>query len=183
MTAAQAQLDLGVTDEDDPAATIDLTDGLVALGEPKGVVYTKPWVVDLILDLAGYRTERDLAARYVVEPSAGEGAFLGPMVRRLLESIRQHGRSLSDARSALHAYELDEGSAAQAITLATKELEEWGASSAEAVAIARSWVTVGDYLLESRRGHLDGLPGGPVWQAPGSGTNSCVGVLSQFVTV
>ncbi len=36
-------------------ATIELTDGLVALGEPKGVVYTKPWVVDLILDLG----ERD----------------------------------------------------------------------------------------------------------------------------
>jgi hypothetical protein len=26
-------------------------------GETKGVVYTKPWVVDLILDLVGYRPE------------------------------------------------------------------------------------------------------------------------------
>ena len=73
------------------------------------------------------------------------------MVRRLLASIRQHGRPLSDARSALHAYELDEGSAIQATTLVTKELEEWGAPSTEAKAIAQSWVTVGDYLLESRR--------------------------------
>jgi adenine-specific DNA-methyltransferase len=149
-----AQLDLGLevgTLDQDLDSSVELQDGLVALGEPKGVVYTKPWVVDLILDLAGYRAEQDLAARYVVEPSAGEGAFFGPIVRRLLASIRQHGRSLADARSALHAYELDEESAAQAIALATKELEEWGASSADAEAIARSWVTVGDYLLESRR--------------------------------
>src|SRR5262249_17600647 len=142
-----AQLDLGLevgTFDQDLGSSVELHDGLVGLGEPKGVVYTKPWVVDLILDLAGYRPEQDLAGRYVVEPSAGEGAFFGPMVRRLLASVRQYGRSLSDARFALHAYELDEGSAAQAITLAAKGLGEWGASPAEAEAIARSWVTVGD---------------------------------------
>jgi adenine-specific DNA-methyltransferase len=149
-----AQLDLGLAIgalDSDPGFAFELRDGLVALGEAKGVVYTKPWVVDLILDLAGYRAEQDLAARYVVEPSAGEGAFLRPMIRRLLASIRRHGRPLSDARSALHAYELDEGSAELAVALAKKELEEWGASPAEAKAIAQSWVTVGDYLLESRR--------------------------------
>lgn len=149
-----AQLDLGLAVDvlnDGSGSSVELRDGLVALGEPKGVVYTKPWVVDLILDLAGYRPERDLATWYAVEPSAGEGAFLGPMVRRLLTSIRRYGRSPSDARSALHAYELDEGFAAQAVTLVTKELEEWGVPSAEAEGIARGWVTVGDYLLESRR--------------------------------
>jgi hypothetical protein len=110
MTVTGAQQDRGVPGaaEVDPDAAIDLRDGLTALGEPKGVVYTKPWVVDLILDLAGYRVEIDLADLYAVEPSAGEGAFLIPMVRRLLASIRHHGRSLADARSALHAYELDE---------------------------------------------------------------------------
>lgn len=34
---------------------------ITVTGEAKGVVYTKPWVVDLILDLAGYRPDRDLA--------------------------------------------------------------------------------------------------------------------------
>src|SRR6266516_7974950 len=75
--------------------------------EAKGVVYTKPWVVDLILDLVGYRAEADLATLVAVEPAAGEGAFLVRMVRRLLASLQLHGRSLGDAKRALLAYELD----------------------------------------------------------------------------
>src|SRR6266545_313936 len=42
--------------------------------ETKGVVYTKPWVVDLILDLVGYRPGADLAAMVAVEPVDGEAA-------------------------------------------------------------------------------------------------------------
>jgi hypothetical protein len=45
--------------------------------EPKGVVYTKPWVVDLILDLVGYRAEEDLAGVVALERAAGEGAYSG----------------------------------------------------------------------------------------------------------
>ena len=152
MTAGQIQFDLGPQVEacDDEPEVIDLRDGLLAFGEPKGVVYTKPWVVELILDLAGYRPEFDLANWYAVEPAAGEGAFLVPMVRRLLASLAKHGRSLSDARCALHAYELDEDSAAQACELVTKELKEWGADPTEAALIVRSWIRVDDYLLASR---------------------------------
>lgn len=152
MAAVQAGFDFGSADASvGGAEALELHDGLLALGEPKGVVYTQSWVVDLILDLAGYRPDRDLARRYAVEPSAGRGAFLVPMVRRLLASIQEHGHSLGAACSALHAYELDEPSAAEAIKLVTHELEAWGAEPAEARSIARGWVTVGDYLLESRR--------------------------------
>ncbi|MGI8553771.1 MAG: hypothetical protein ACR2PL_23725 [Dehalococcoidia bacterium] len=44
--------------------------------EKNGAVYTRPWVVELILDLAGYDPSKDLILRLVVEPAAGEGAFL-----------------------------------------------------------------------------------------------------------
>lgn len=125
---------------------IDLTS---PTSEPKGVVYTKAWVVELILDLAGYRPDRDLASCYAVEPAAGEGAFLLPMVRRLLASLKAHGRPFSDARQALHAYELDERSAAVARRLVSAELRQIGVGSAGAARAARAWVTVGDYLLES----------------------------------
>ncbi len=63
--------------------------------ETKGVVYTKRWVVELLLDLAGYRPENNLVDATAVEPAAGEGAFLGPMIERLLESCRQFGRQLN----------------------------------------------------------------------------------------
>ena len=71
-----------------------------------GEVFTRKWVVELILDLAGYTVERDLAELIAVEPACGTGAFLGPLVERLSASCRQHGRSISDARNALRAYDL-----------------------------------------------------------------------------
>lgn len=66
-----------------------------------GEVFTRPWVVELILDLSGYTPERDLAQLVAVEPSCGSGALLGPMVRRLCESLRRHGRTLDAARGAM----------------------------------------------------------------------------------
>src|SRR6266851_5223911 len=103
MTAFQGALDLGLAEAPSPrgapGAKVALADGLprlVPAKEPRGVVYTKPWVVDLILDLAGYRADQDLAARYAVEPAAGQGAFLVPMARRLIASVQGHGRKLSD---------------------------------------------------------------------------------------
>ena len=75
--------------------------------EAKGVVYTKRWVVELLLDLAGYRAEADLVDAIAVEPAAGDGAFLLPMIERLAESCRRSGRSLAECRKSLIAYELD----------------------------------------------------------------------------
>jgi hypothetical protein len=46
--------------------------------EAKGVVYTKSWVVELLLDLANYRSDENLVDAVAVEPAAGDGAFLGP---------------------------------------------------------------------------------------------------------
>ena len=48
--------------------------------EAKGVVFTKRWVVELLLDLAGYRSEANLVDSKAVEPAASDGAFLGPLI-------------------------------------------------------------------------------------------------------
>ena len=150
MTASQAHLDLGF-DEPAPVQRTQETrlSQLAAAREAGGVVYTQPWVVDLILDLAGYRADQDLAAGYVVEPSAGEGAFLVPMIRRLMASLAAHGRHLADARESIRAYELDADSARRAIGQAERELRQHGASAGEARDLAEGWVGVGDYLLTS----------------------------------
>src|SRR6185369_9690599 len=79
--------------------------------EAKGVVYTKRWVVELLLDLAGYRGENNLVDAVAVEPAAGDGAFLGLMIERLLVSCRKLGKPLSACRKSLIAYELDDESA------------------------------------------------------------------------
>jgi adenine-specific DNA-methyltransferase len=149
MTASQAHLDLGFAEPAPVRRAETRLPQLAAAREPGGVVYTQPWVVDLILDLAGYRADQDLAARYVVEPSAGKGAFLVPMIRRLLTSLPGHGRDLADTRKSIRAYELDADSARHAVELAERELRQHGASPREARDLAEGWVEVGDYLLTS----------------------------------
>lgn len=62
----------------------------------------------MILDLAGYTSERDIAAGVAVEPSCGAGAFLVPMVERLARSCAAHGRALGEAAGALVAYDIAE---------------------------------------------------------------------------
>jgi len=36
------------------------------IAEPKGAVYTKRWVVELLLDLAGYRSDVNLVDAFAV---------------------------------------------------------------------------------------------------------------------
>jgi adenine-specific DNA-methyltransferase len=155
MTASQGALDLDLAEQPQTAslaAGVTLVDGaprLVPARESRGVVYTRPWVADLILDLAGYRADDDLTQRYAVEPAAGEGAFLVPMARRLAASVAAHGRKLADARECIRAYELDPVAAAHAAALMTRVLREHGAGEREARELAAGWVRVGDYLKDS----------------------------------
>src|SRR6478609_6883381 len=69
-----------------------------------GVVFTRRWVVDLVLDLAGYTSDRDLGAMVAVEPACGGGAFLEQIVSRLSASCRAHGRALDI--TAIRAFDL-----------------------------------------------------------------------------
>ena len=71
-----------------------------------GEVFTRRWIVELILDLSGYTPDRDLAGMLALEPSCGSGAFLVPMVERLIASCQEHDRPLTDIADALVAYDL-----------------------------------------------------------------------------
>lgn len=117
------------------------------LQSPKtGVVYTRAWVVELMLDLAGYVAEVDLYQRFAVEPSAGDGAFLASMIRRLAVSCRLHGRSLASACDAIRAYEIDEEVAYRARSVAKAELHSAGCTLEEATALSQVWVRSADFL-------------------------------------
>ena len=117
--------------------------------EPHGVVYTKPWVVELILNLAGYTPEHDLAAAFAVEPAAGDGAFLVSMVTRLVASCARYERSILDTADALLAYELADESAVLARTAIIRTLREHGVSDTDARFLADRWIHTGDYLLDA----------------------------------
>ncbi len=129
--------------------------------EPRGVVYTRRWVVDLLLDLAGYRSENNLVDAIAVEPAAGEGAFLGRMIERLTDSCLRMGRPLSDCGKSLIAYELDPTSAKRARYSALNMLTSKGIDGSIAERLVVSWLRVGDYLFESTGINADFVIGNP----------------------
>ena len=60
---------------------------LAAAGvEQRGAIYTRREVVEFILDLAGYTSDRPLYSYHILEPSFGDGDFLQIVIERLLES-------------------------------------------------------------------------------------------------
>lgn len=111
-----------------------------------GVIYTKPWMVALLLDLAGYTADRDLARLVAVEPSAGDGAFLEEMVRRLVAACRNHGTPLAEASGAICAFEIDADAVGRAMDLVDRTLAELGVPEALATRLARAWIKEADFL-------------------------------------
>jgi len=114
-----------------------------------GVVYTQPWMVEWILDLAGYVPEQRLAERVAMEPSAGDGAFLRAMVRRLVESCERHGTPLAEATRAIQAFEIDPEAAERAIEVVRQTLRGLRVSEPTASDLARHWIKTGDFLEAS----------------------------------
>ena len=129
--------------------------------EPKGVVYTKRWVVDLLLDLAGYTSDKNLVDAVAIEPAAGDGAFLGPMIERLVDSCERLGRPLTDCTKSLVAFELSTKSADQARALSREVLAQKGVKPALAKRLAAGWIKTGDYLFETTALEADFVIGNP----------------------
>ena len=129
---------------------IGLENSILPKTAPKGgVVYTRAWMVDLILDLAGYLPEKRLADLVALEPSAGDGAFLSGMVKRLVESCKLHRIPLENAAGSLQAFEIDPKAAGRAVQVVCGTLEELGVTAGLSEKLARNWIRVGDFLEAS----------------------------------
>lgn len=114
-----------------------------------GVIYTKPWMVALILDLAGYTPDQNLGRKVAVEPSAGDGAFLDEMVRRLVTSCNRHKTPLAETDEAIRAYEISADAVQHAVELVTRTLIELHVTDELAARLARSWIKKADFLEAS----------------------------------
>ena len=117
-------------------------------GAAYGEVFTRRWVVESLLDLTGYTTDKDLGVMRLLEPSCGSGAFLGPIVERLIASAREHGRPLESLGDAIRAYDLQSGQVMASRALCRDLLISEGVEIAVAVEIAESWVQTTDFLLD-----------------------------------
>jgi adenine-specific DNA-methyltransferase len=127
-----------------------------------GAVFTKRWVVELILDLVGYTADRDLAAMRVVEPACGDGAFLGPVADRLIESAKSHGRDLRMATEAIRACDLQPAHVKTSRLLIEDRLRTAGLFDVDAAMLADAWVSHDDFLLSQHEvGAADVVVGNP----------------------
>ncbi|GMV43811.1 MAG: hypothetical protein AMXMBFR64_55270 [Myxococcales bacterium] len=116
-------------------------------GDAHGVVLTKPHIVDLILDLAGYTVDRDLGALTLLEPACGAGAFLAGAAGRLLESARRHGRAPSELGPCLTAFDVDTGHVEATRRALRGLLLDQGVRGDNADALLARWLHEGDFLL------------------------------------
>ena len=116
-----------------------------------GEVFTRRWIVELMLDLICYDAEADLATKVIVEPSCGVGAFLLPVLERLIESCRRRSRPLVDATHAIRAFDLMAPNAEVARKAVMAKLLEAGETLDVAEHLSGVWITTGDFLLTAHR--------------------------------
>ncbi|HEY7953313.1 MAG TPA: Eco57I restriction-modification methylase domain-containing protein [Solirubrobacteraceae bacterium] len=144
------------------AHAASLAASLVEEDHDYGAVFTRRWVVELILDLVGYTSDRDLAAMHAVEPACGSGAFLGPMVERLSNSCRRYGRRILEATDAIRACDLRQTHVLDARRVVQERLIADGWTAQDAYSLGACWVTHEDFLLSDHaRSEADFVLGNP----------------------
>jgi len=112
-----------------------------------GEVLTRRWVVDFILDHAGYTADRDLGSLRFVEPAAGTGAFVLPALERLSASLKSNGKSLDNARDSFRAFEIQTPNVEKLKPLMETVLSEDGWDRKSVAAFVGESLINADYLL------------------------------------
>ena len=139
---------------------------IVALSgtQERGAIYTRREVVDFILDLAGYLTDKKLFEMRLLEPSFGEGDFLLAIVERLVQSWQQHAPNsdvLASLSNALCAVELHRDSFESTKTRVIERICSTGLSITQAHQLADVWLVRGDFLLFEDKSDFDFVIGNP----------------------
>jgi adenine-specific DNA-methyltransferase len=132
-----------------------------SVAQSYGEVFTRRWVVEVLLDLSGYIVDRDLGALTLVEPSVGSGAFLLPAVERLIESANRHGRTPESLTGAVRAWELQSEHVASLRRAVVELLTAHAVAEALAERLGREWIVEGDFLLPSSQVTADVVVGNP----------------------
>lgn len=132
--------------------------------DSRGAIYTRREVVEFILDLVGYRSDRPLWQLSLLEPSFGAGDFLQPAIERLLAAHARHmkrGAPNPNLDNCIRAVELHHGSYRQTRSKVQEQLLGAGFEPAEANRLCGLWLIQGDFLLTSLPSHFDCVVGNP----------------------
>lgn len=147
-------------------AISNATERLASSGntEERGAIFTRPEVVDFILDLAGYTEDQPLHKKRLLEPSSGGGDFLLPIIGRLLNAWRaakDRGSALDDLGNAIRAVELHRATFNSTRTAVITFLKREGLTSKIAEVLSDRWLSQGDFLLAPLGGQFDFVVGNP----------------------
>lgn len=112
-----------------------------------GEVFTRRWVVDLILDLCGYTEDQPLHDLVCVEPACGTGAFLVPIVERLVASVQSTERDIDGMTGAIVGRDLLQANVDAAQANVRAALIEAGVAAESAARLASAWIKRDDFLL------------------------------------
>ena len=128
-----------------------------------GEVFTKRWVVDLILDICDYKPDLNLTKMQVIEPSVGSGAFVGPILDRLLAARAKHADDVSwlTLGQCIRGWDLQAEHVEASKQLVLDQLIQAGCPPDDAKNLADSWLLVGDFLLAEHRQGVDLVVGNP----------------------
>jgi adenine-specific DNA-methyltransferase len=135
--------------------------------ESYGAVFTRPEVAELILDLADYRPGMGrLATQRLLEPSCGDGAFVLPIIQRLIESERAtfpDGVDWLDPAldEAIRAVDIHAPSVDALRCAAASHLVEAGCPRRRAAELVEGWLFRTDFLLHEWNEQFDVVVGNP----------------------
>ena len=131
--------------------------------EARGAIFTRAEVVDFILDLVGYSSDKYLYQKCILEPSFGNGDFLLAIVDRVIESWEMHSltKDITELKKSILAIELHKQSVEDTRNMLIKKLVRFGFSNENATDLTVGWLFQGDFLLEAPERKFDFIVGNP----------------------
>lgn len=126
--------------------------------ETRGAIHTRPEVAGFILDVMGWGNGTQLAHYRLLEPSAGEGDFLIPAVRRLLNTVAADDLGIS---SCIRAVEVNLGALAVCRERLHEVLRDHGWSRLTSEKLLGEWLVHADFLTLSLPAHFTHIVGNP----------------------
>ena len=132
--------------------------------EERGAIFTKREVVEFILDLVNYTTDRPLHEIRLLEPSFGGGDFLLIAIERLLKAwSKRKGNADPEEMlaNAIRAIELHDDTFRATREKVIAMLKAEGLETKPATTLADTWLIKGDFLLTPLPFAFDCVVGNP----------------------
>lgn len=126
-------------------------------------VYTRPEIVRNVLDLVGWTQRADLSSKRLLEPGAGNGAFVVEAVKRLILSIRNRsGRITASAlKDRIVAYEIANDAFEESRRNLLGALADLSVGPKLAEKLATDWLKNTDFLIDPPEADFTHVVGNP----------------------